>query len=333
MKYTRFPWLVLTWCLVITQPLLGQEPSCQRRVLPVSVADRNGAPIRDLTVADFQAEFRGKPARILSLAPDTRPRRLVILLDASGSMAAGEGDRPWNLARVLVSNIAATRMRNTSVAVLIFGDKIYEQHDFSQNSEMIADRLREIVSDPAYVKKEVRGRTALLDTIMAALHMLAPPRSDDVIYAITDGGDNSSHIRWDQVKRGLLSSGVRLYASVITPDLGRGRTPEELNGPSDLRALADATGGLIFESIVPPPIGIVRHKLDEKGRKALNANLLRLYQLMLENYLLEVEIPVPVDKWRRWKLEISKEKRRQFKEAAVGYPRELGLCNQQLATK
>lgn len=328
----RWIGLALGWSVILVQPLPGQDPGCQRRVFPVSVADRNGAPIRDLTVADFQAEFRGKPVQLLSLTRDTRSRRVVILLDASGSMAGLDEGRPWNLARTLAAHIAETRMQNTSVALLIFGDKVYEQHDFSESSEVLAARLREIAKDPAYVKKEIRGRTALLDTIMVALRLLAPPRSDDVIYAITDGGDNSSHASQNEVERTLVSSKVRFYASIIASG-SRGRTPEELAGPGQLRELADATGGFAFEPLPPFLFGPVRYKLDEKERKALGSTLIGLYRLMLENYLLEVEIPAPVDKWRRWKLEIGKEKRRQFKDAAVGYPRELGPCSQQSATK
>lgn len=320
--------LALVWSVFVASALFAQEPGCQRRILPVSVGDRNGSPIRDLTVADLQAEFRGKPVKIVSVTRDTRPRRIVILLDASGSMKGMDEDGPWNLARSLAAHVAETRMRNTSVALLIFGDNVYEQHDFSQSAEVIADRLRGIASNPSYVKKEVRGRTALLDTIMVALRLLAPPRSDDVIYAITDGGDNSSHVGWDKAKRELLSSGVRFYASVITSGSGRGRTPEELNGPSDLSTLGRETGGFAFEPIPASPLGPVRSNLDEREREALSNSLLSLYRLMVENYLLEVEIPAPVDKWRRWRLEISKEKGRQFKDALVSYARELAPCGQ-----
>ncbi len=171
------------------------------------------------------------------------------------------GEPPWTLALTLASHIAATRMRNTSVALLIFGDNIYEQRDFSESAEIIADRLREITSDSANARKEVRGRTALLDTIMVALHLLAPPRSDDVIYAITDGGDNSSHVRQDQVERALVSSGVRFYASIVNSASPRGPTPEELKGPDQLRELADATGGFAFEPIPASPIGPAPRKL------------------------------------------------------------------------
>ncbi len=328
----RWIGLALGCSLSLAPVLLAQESNCQRRIIPVSVADQNGSPVRDLTAADFQAEFRGKPAQILLFTPDTRQRRVAILLDASGSMKGPTGEGMWDLARALASHIAETRMRNTSVALLIFGDNVYEQHDFSQSAEIIADRLRGIASNPSYVKKEVRGRTALLDTIMVALRLLAPPRSDDVIYAITDGGDNSSHVGWDRVKRELLSSGVRFNASIVNTGSEHGPTPEELKGPSDLRTLASATGGFAFEPIPQSPLGPVR-QLDEKGRKAVGDVLVSLYRLMLENYLLEVELPAPVDKWRGWKLEISKEKRRQLKNAAVAYPHELGPCSQPIATK
>jgi hypothetical protein len=56
--------------------------------LPINVEDARGLQIQGLTPADFQAKVHGRSIKILSIALDDRPHRVVILLDASGSIAS-----------------------------------------------------------------------------------------------------------------------------------------------------------------------------------------------------------------------------------------------------
>src|SRR5260370_28942747 len=58
-----------------------QEVNCQRRVLPIALRDKLNLPIQGISTADFEAKVHGKPIKILSLAPDPRPHRLLLILD------------------------------------------------------------------------------------------------------------------------------------------------------------------------------------------------------------------------------------------------------------
>src|SRR5260370_8473944 len=71
-----------------------QEVNCQRRVLPIALRDKLNLPIQGISTADFEAKVHGKPIKILSLAPDPRPHRLVLILDTSGSMGSTAGESP-----------------------------------------------------------------------------------------------------------------------------------------------------------------------------------------------------------------------------------------------
>jgi len=67
------------------------------------------------------------------------------------------------------------------------------------------------------------------------------------ILIISDGGDNSSRYTTSEVKNAVRESDVQIYAIGIYEGFsGRGRTPEELNGPALLHDLAEQTGGRDF---------------------------------------------------------------------------------------
>src|SRR5712664_4380893 len=69
-----------------------QEVDCQRRVLPAALRDKLNLPIQSVSPSDFEAKVHGKPVKILSLAPDPRPHRLVLIMDTSGSMGSISGE-------------------------------------------------------------------------------------------------------------------------------------------------------------------------------------------------------------------------------------------------
>src|SRR5229473_548218 len=63
----------------------AQQDSCTQRVVFVSVEDENGQPVSGLTAANFHA-ILGKQSILITKAKPAPVRRIVILLDRSGSM-------------------------------------------------------------------------------------------------------------------------------------------------------------------------------------------------------------------------------------------------------
>ena len=49
------------------------------RKVPVSFRDAQNLPLQNISVTDLEAKLHGKPVKILSLAPDPRPHRIVLL--------------------------------------------------------------------------------------------------------------------------------------------------------------------------------------------------------------------------------------------------------------
>lgn len=67
------------------------------RKLPVYLRDAQNLPLQNVSISDLKAKLHGKPVKIVSLKPDPRPHRLVLVIDTSGSMGSLEERPLWNL--------------------------------------------------------------------------------------------------------------------------------------------------------------------------------------------------------------------------------------------
>jgi hypothetical protein len=296
---------------------MAQETSCLHRILPVVVEDSKGRPIEGLRPTDFQAKLRAEQVKILSIVADDRPHRIVILMDASGSMAT-----KWREPLIPALALAETPLPNTEMALVIFKNKIEEQVGFSQGQSVVAARLRQIRSGGIAPGQFVSGKTALYDSLLIGLQLLEKPSSADSLYLVSDGADNASRSHLDEVARRLTSSGVRLFVSLIVGRLGdRNATPEEANGPTVMTELVRKTGGDINTPFA-------RGEPTNPKEAERIAQLMRsFYQGMAQAYLLEVELPMALNKPSFWELKFSAQGRERWKDGRVNYPTELALCN------
>jgi hypothetical protein len=294
----------------------GQENACLHRTIPVGVEDSNGVPIRGLTTADFRGKLRGNPVKILSIVPDDRPHRIVILLDASGSMVT-----KWTPTLISASALAETELPNTQMALLIFGTKAYEHIEFTQGQIAVAERLRQLRADATESKRLVHGTTALRDALLSGLQLLAPPTSADSLFLVSDGGDSSSHTHFHEVVDRLSASGVRLFVSLVVDSPGSSfSSAEELNGPSEVSELVRLTGGdLIWQYADRIPT-------SQKDRAQVAEAVNAFHQKIIHNFRLEVELPAPLNKGRGWDLKLAGGNKERWKKVRLTYPTELAPC-------
>ena len=304
-----------------------QEGSCQRRIIPVAFRDAQNLPIQSISTVDLEGKIHGKALNILSLSPDPRPHRLVLILDMSGSMGqVGGGTPPWHLEVVLARHFFMVNREKSQFALLIFNDKVKELIDFSRGNSAVADTL-ERIGDRQFVRKELKGKTALHDAILQGLELLDHPGSADALYVLTDAGDNSSiHSRSDVMRRLALTS-VRLFAILMEGDMGyRNRTPEETSGPGELSEIAEKSGGQIL-TVAEGRGDKVALSANINGKTKTQDTLIRLYQTILQNNLLEIELPFSISKDERWELRLSDSARHKWKGAQITYPKVLVSCS------
>jgi VWFA-related protein len=120
-----------------------------------------------------------------------------------------------------------------------FNDRPQLVVPFTHETEEIQNRL-------AFTQS--RGRTALLDALYLAMHEMKKARNPrKALLVLSDGGDNSSRYTQSEIKNLVREADVQVYAiGIFEPISARGRTAEELSGPSLLSELAEQTGGRHF---------------------------------------------------------------------------------------
>ena len=88
--------------------------------LLVNVLDRHDNAVRDLPIDDFRVKVNGHPAAVVEAHYNLAPRRIVVLLDMSGSMAGGtEKNRKWQIAREAIECRREPRPRNSQAQVIV----------------------------------------------------------------------------------------------------------------------------------------------------------------------------------------------------------------------
>ena len=310
--------------------IFAQETSCSHRKVPVAVLDSYGHVVDGLLPSDFSARIHGRSARILSISLDKRPHRVVVLLDESGSMRGPSDGRPWEVARDIASHIAASNLEDTSLALVIYSDKIHEQIDFAQGARAVFARLKEISADPSYIKKNVRGQTATYDAILSAVHLLDDSDSSDSIYLITDGDENKSQCKTRDVTHALGLRSVRLHITLLGSGEATGfrnRVPEKGESIETITSLAIDSGGLVVGPVGALSPNGTNYNLTADQLKTLDVALTRMYTAMRFDELLEIELPQTIQKWEKLSLELSSEKKKLSKDLTITYPKELAPCS------
>lgn len=290
--------VAIAGALLAVPSSLTQEQSCTASVL-VSVFDETSSlPIEGLVRENFHAKVHGQELPILSVSRAPAQRRVVFVIDRSGSMTSAT--ESGYIKRILDDAISAIP-NSGSIAFLAFSGQFSKQVDFAQGrppGHTISDLLR---WEPT--GKGNKLRTPLWDNIDAALHMLNPPWEGDVIVVISDGNDNMSKLSEGDIRKELLASGVPLFAVILARP--HAATPEERTAPALLRDLADATGGLTAVGD-PQPIhpGV-------------------LIRLLALQYELRVGAPY-LEKPEKWKIEVTPAN--PAEKTRLVYPRYLPPC-------
>lgn len=274
------------------------------------VTHDTSSPVLGLTASDFKGRFRDKPVRILSAERSDRANRAVIALDISGSMADPKSKFP--AAQGLALQIVSYAPSNSILAFITFSEKVGDRVGFDHMREEIAQTIKALGSKDHPAGK---GRTALRDAIMEALKLLSPAGPQDVIYVLSDGGDNFSKTDEQEVKAALRASGVRLYC-ILMEDLNP-PTAEEVFGPNQLAQLAELTGGA--------SLPYLSEDVPRKEEAHAQGMVRYLINRATESYILQFELPEVLEKRQGWKLEVGAVP--QLKGGVrLFYPRELLPC-------
>ncbi len=202
--------------------------------LGVTVTDRKGGLVTDLTADDFEVLEDGHRQTIRYFAPGGpgagRPEMHVgVLIDVSESMGEDIG----------FTKTAAIKFLNTlldavDITLVDFDTEVrvtrYTQDDFPR----LVERLR---------MQKTSGNTALYDAIGVYLDGAAGQTGRKVMLVYTDGGDTQSAMTFGNLMDLLKASDVTVYAIGELDHLPGGARNEQR---MILQQIADATGGRAF---------------------------------------------------------------------------------------
>jgi hypothetical protein len=297
---------VLATTLALCGAMSAQSAdSCLSPHITVNVLDKQGKIVPGLTPESFHVKAGDGLLTVKSAQAGTG-HRVVLLVDVSGSI--NKSEHTWQLARVLAGNLLVAGPSSARVALVLFSDHIIDTIGFDQLTSEIVERLAKMENG--------KGRTAILDSINYSIKLLQPAEVGDVIYIISDGGENASKTHGSDVESKLLAQGIRLFPFILQPKQYLA-TPEEAAGPSLLSELAQATGGTVVDEDSAA-------SLDNPQQ--LSAIIHRGYDEMAHFYDLQLSIPDRWAKKQRLRVEIVDQDGKKRKDLSVSYPQYLLPC-------
>lgn len=202
-------------------------------VMHVSVRDRGGRYITGLTQDAFTVIDDGQPQKLEMFSAEEVPASVGILIDNSNSMQP-------NRDRVIASALAFARHSHPEdeMFVLTFNETV--QHAFGPR--VIADVDPGVFAQSMASAIVARGMTAIYDGLIAGLSRLEHAmHTRQVLIVVSDGGDNASKAKLDDVLTRVHNSDATVYSVALVDPLVR-----DGSNPGLLRRLARATGGEFY---------------------------------------------------------------------------------------
>jgi Ca-activated chloride channel homolog len=203
-------------------------------LIPVTVTDPLNRFVTGLEKEYFKL-FEDKVEQTISqFSSEDAPLSVGLVFDCSGSMGTKLAK-----SRQAAAQFFKTANPDDEFFLIEFSDKPELVVPFTTNTEEIQNQLTFTQS---------KGRTALLDGLYLAMNQMKKARNPrKAVLIISDGGDNSSRYTESEIKKLVREADVQVYAiGIFEPIAGRGRTAEELSGPSLLSELSEQTGGQHF---------------------------------------------------------------------------------------
>ena len=294
----RWSWILLV--IFFCPHCLGAEDGgCAERTVIVSASDSNGKAIPfTLQSADIQGKINGKPVQIRGVTKPTNTERVVIVLDASGSMSS-----KWQRAVEFAVEIVQESPSSTEFALVIFADNELRTVEFGKTGP---DIVTEIMS---FKNVKPEGRTGLRDAIWKAVGMFEPNRVGDTIVVVSDGGDNQSKVSMRRLREAMWSRGIRVMFAQFVDHF----FPDQFQDRDDADAvwLSESSGGFLSRIEDPQVLPKVAQEIAFE----------------IENYLaVRFTLPTPLEKQASLHLEAVDPSGRKRKNIELRFPEKLLPC-------
>ncbi len=298
-----------------------------QRIIPVSIFNHGSASAPVFTSGNFAGSFKGKAVHINSISPDPGPRRVIILLDISGSMLGSTTDADWNFPLDLAEVLLVKMPPNTQIGLAVFATELEHVVALTNDRKKLNQELETVRKS----RWQFGDRdTAIWDSILAGAKQFDGSQAGDAIYLITDGIDNKSEHSTQNVVQELSCSGIRLFPFLLEDRRKTDREirPSSFSAQLKLTDMATDTGGLFATAMRPSSTDYQKWEfVDKSGNPtALTASLFAQYQQILNVYRLSIDLPGDVEKPEGWHLDFDGLDKTARSNFLLRYPQKLASC-------
>lgn len=198
----------------------------------VTVTDQQGAPVGNLIKQDFKISEDGVPQKISIFSKESElPLSIVIAVDTSSSTRK-DIRLELEAARRFIHSIVRAQ---DGVAIYAFASSVTEVTPFTSNLKRI---------DAAIDQMRIGGGTSLYDAIYLAAKALINRQGRKVLVLITDGGDTTSSVNYQEALRAAQMSEALVYSLIDVPvESSAGRN---IGGEHALIQISNDTGGKYY---------------------------------------------------------------------------------------
>lgn len=238
--------------------------------IPVSVTDASGRAVQNLKASDFELKVDGVVQEISEVSRSETPLRLALLFDNSGSVRIA---REFEKKAALGFLRRVLRPGKDQAALYSFAGDVERAQKLTDNLSALTQAI-ELFPPP-------EGGTKLLDAVSDAAFYLDEHATDGrrVIVLITDGADNLSDYKLEEVVRQAQIANCQIYVVKTTDFENFQRTGSrsananiwDLAAERRMQELAAQTGGAVYSP------------LDERE---LEAAFARIAAELAEQYIL-----------------------------------------------
>jgi Ca-activated chloride channel family protein len=198
-------------------------------LVPVTVTDDLNRPQTNLARENFAVYEGDQPQQIRYFSAEDSPISIGLLLDVSGSM-----QDKIDTERAAVEQFFKNANPEDDYFVITFNNQPHVLSDVTRSTSGIETELGLV---------RPSGSTALLDAVYLGVSKLRQAQySRRALVIISDGGDNASRYKLNEIKSIVAESDVMVYAIGIF-GTSPFKTFEEAMGKRWLSAMTDVTGG------------------------------------------------------------------------------------------